>query len=58
MMLELEEPFGMFDVDNRVKCIIVTGRIFCASVDLEQGFVEGREPINEHRDGRVHQKFQ
>jgi len=50
----------MFDVDDRVKCIIVTGhgRIFCAGVDLEQGFVEGQEPLNEHRDGRVHQKFQ
>lgn len=59
-MLELEEPFGMFDVDDRVKCIIVTGhgRIFCADVDLEQGFVEGQELIHEHWDGRVHQKFQ
>ena len=53
MMLELEEPVGMFEVDDRVKCIVVTGygRIFCAGVDLEQGFVGGQEPINEHRDG-------
>jgi len=53
MMLELEEAFGMFDIDDRVKCIVVTGqgRIFCAGADLEQGFVGGQEPINEHRDG-------
>ena len=52
MMLELEGPFGMFDVDDCIKCIIVIGhgRIFCASGDLEQGFVGGQEPINEHRD--------
>lgn len=53
MMLELEEPFSMFGVDDRAKCIIVAGhgRIFYTGVDLEQGFVGGQEPINEHRDG-------
>ncbi|OCK85537.1 ClpP/crotonase [Lepidopterella palustris CBS 459.81] len=53
MMLELEQAFGMFDVDDRVRCIVVTGdgRIFCAGADLEQGFVRGQYPINEHRDG-------
>jgi len=53
LMREMEQAFGMFDVDDRVKCIVVTGhgRIFCAGADLEQGFVGGQEPINEHRDG-------
>ncbi|KAF2788677.1 ClpP/crotonase [Melanomma pulvis-pyrius CBS 109.77] len=53
MMLELEEAYGMFDVDDRVKCIIVTGtgKIFCAGADLVDGFKGGLEPVNEHRDG-------
>lgn len=55
MMLELEEAYGMFDVDDRVKCIIVTGtgKIFCAGADLVDGFKGGMEPVNEHRDGYV-----
>ena len=55
MMLELEKAYGMFDVDDRVKCIIVTGhgRIFCAGADLDVGFKGGHEPINEHRDGYI-----
>ncbi|KAF2476024.1 ClpP/crotonase [Lindgomyces ingoldianus] len=53
MMLELEEAYGMFDVDDRIKCIVVTGhgRIFCVGADLEVGFKGGFEPVNEHRDG-------
>ncbi|KAF2662551.1 enoyl-CoA hydratase/isomeras-like protein [Lophiostoma macrostomum CBS 122681] len=53
MMLELERAYGMFDVDDRVKCIVFTGhgRIFCAGADLDVGFVGGLEPVNEHRDG-------
>jgi len=53
MMLELEQAYAMFDVDDRVKCIVVTGtgRIFCAGADLEVGFRGGYEPVNEHRDG-------
>ena len=47
IMLELEEPFGMFDIDDRVKCIILTGQ----GVDLEQRFVGSQGPINEHWDG-------
>jgi hypothetical protein len=55
MMLELERAYGMFDVDDRVKCIVFTGhgRIFCAGADLDVGFVGGQEPVNEHRDGWV-----
>ena len=53
MMLELEDAYQKFDVDDRVKCIVLTGtgRIFCAGADLELGFKGGYEPVNEHRDG-------
>ncbi|KAF2637400.1 enoyl-CoA hydratase/isomeras-like protein [Massarina eburnea CBS 473.64] len=53
MMLELEQAYAMFDIDDRVKCIVftATGKIFCAGADLDVGFVGGNEPINEHRDG-------
>lgn len=53
MMQEIEEAYAMFDVDDRVKCIVVTGtgKIFCAGADLEVGFIGGYEPVNEHRDG-------
>ncbi|KAK7186966.1 hypothetical protein DPSP01_009346 [Paraphaeosphaeria sporulosa] len=53
MMLELEEAYAMFDIDDRVKCIVftATGKIFCAGADLDVGFVGGQEPVNEHRDG-------
>ncbi|KAH7138551.1 enoyl-CoA hydratase/isomerase-like protein [Dendryphion nanum] len=53
MMLELEHAYGLFDVDDRVKCIVFTGtgKIFCAGADLDDGFVGGKEKTNEHRDG-------
>ena len=53
MMAELEEVFGLFDIDDRVKCIVVTGngRMFCAGADLSTGFKGGNEPPSEHRDG-------
>ncbi|TKA41478.1 hypothetical protein B0A54_06365 [Friedmanniomyces endolithicus] len=53
MMHELEHAFQLFDVDDRVKCIIVTGhgRIFCAGADLDRGFVGGQEAFRDHRDG-------
>src|SRR5262245_51897395 len=56
MMLELEEAYSMFDVDDRVKCIVLTGtgKIFCAGADLEIGFKGGYEPVTEHRDGYVY----
>jgi enoyl-CoA hydratase/carnithine racemase len=55
MMLELEHAYSMFDVDDRVRVIVLTGngRIFCAGADLEIGFQRGGEPANEHRDGYV-----
>jgi enoyl-CoA hydratase/carnithine racemase len=53
MMQELEEAFKLFDVDDRIKCIVVTGdgKIFCAGADLETGFRRTGEKVNEHRDG-------
>ncbi|EPS35230.1 hypothetical protein H072_11441 [Dactylellina haptotyla CBS 200.50] len=53
MRSEIVEAFGLLDIDDRVKCIIVTGhgRIFCAGADLEIGFRGGEERINDHRDG-------
>ncbi|KAI4684980.1 uncharacterized protein J4E88_004423 [Alternaria novae-zelandiae] len=58
MRAEIEEAYGMFDADERVKCIVVTGdgRIFCAGADLDEGFGEGvngadAERVQDHRDG-------
>lgn len=54
MMEELERAFSMFDVDDRVKCVVVTGhgKMFCAGADLEQGFqTTVGERIEDHRDG-------
>jgi len=53
MTEEMEQAFAMFDVDDRVKCIIVTGhgKIFCAGADLATSFNRTQEKINEHRDG-------
>ena len=51
---EMVRSFRMFDVDTRVKVIIVTaqGRFFCPGADLNVGFGGGghRERIDEHRD--------
>ena len=56
MMKELEEAYSLFDTDDRVRCIVVTGhgRIFCAGADLEIGFIGGQEKVNDHRDGYVY----
>ncbi len=58
MRAEIEKAYAMFDVDARVKCVVVTGdgRIFCAGADLEVGFgggvsAEGAERVQDHRDG-------
>jgi enoyl-CoA hydratase/carnithine racemase len=60
MREEMEAAYAMFDVDPRVKCIVVTGsgRIFCAGADLGIGFGEGAsgadaEKVQDHRDGYV-----
>ena len=61
MREEIEAAYAMFDVDDRVKCIVVTGngRIFCAGADLDIGFGSGTsgeeaERVQDHRDGYVH----
>ena len=54
MTTELEHVFQLFDVDERVKCIVMTGhgRIFCAGADLESEFRrDPNENVNDHRDG-------
>jgi enoyl-CoA hydratase/carnithine racemase len=58
MREEIQTAYNMFDVDERVKCIVVTGdgRIFCAGADLDVGFGKGVDgeaanKVQEHRDG-------
>lgn len=60
MREEICSAYAMFDVDDRVKCVVVTGdgRIFCAGADLEIGFGSGlageeAEKVQDHRDGYV-----
>ena len=58
MMQDFELVYPMFDLDERVKCIVVTGagKFFCAGADLGIGFPGGgdRERIVDHRDSQVH----
>ncbi len=54
MMRDFELVYPMFDLDERVKCIVITGagKFFCAGADLEIGFPSGgdRERTVDHRD--------
>ncbi|KAH7118053.1 ClpP/crotonase-like domain-containing protein [Dactylonectria estremocensis] len=49
---ELEHVFQLLDMDQRVKCVVVTGHgdVFCAGADLETMFRKSDEKVNEHRD--------
>ena len=53
MMADFETIYPMFDVDERVKVVVLTGagKIFCAGADLERGF-KGmvKERTVDHRD--------
>ena len=57
MEQELVRVYSMFDVDDRVKCMVLTGagRMFCAGADLDVGFNALNESTREaeHRDGLV-----
>ncbi|KAJ5305898.1 hypothetical protein N7508_004913 [Penicillium antarcticum] len=56
MVQDFEKLFPMFDVDERVKVIVLTGagKTFCAGADLDIGFGGGqkrKERYADHRDG-------
>lgn len=53
MVEDFEKFFPMFDVDERVKVIVLTGagKIFCAGADLDIGFRTKSERPVDHRDG-------
>lgn len=52
MMNDFELLYPMLDVDERVKCIVLTGSgtTFCSGADLGIGFPQQTERINDHRD--------
>ena len=54
MAEELVHVFSMLDLDDRVKCVVLTGagKMFCAGADLDVGFPLLMESMREteHRD--------
>jgi len=55
MRAEIVDAFRRFDLDDRIKCIVLTGygTTFCAGADLKTELQAGDEKPNEHRDGFV-----
>ncbi len=53
LMRELETAYEMFDLDGRVKVVVMTGygKMFCAGADLDIGFSRGLEHTKDNRDG-------
>ena len=60
MVDELVRVFSMFDVDDRVRCVVLTGagKMFSAGADLDIGFNKAGVPAEEQRDGCVKSTFQ
>ncbi|KAL1629755.1 hypothetical protein SLS56_005278 [Neofusicoccum ribis] len=59
MMEDFEKVYPMFDVDERVKVVVLTGagKTFCAGADLEIGFDHAdKERIMDHRDRIAYEK--
>jgi enoyl-CoA hydratase/carnithine racemase len=58
---ELVRVFTMFDMDDRVRCVVLNGagKMFCAGADLDIGFNSQKETVREgeHRDGYVVPNF-
>lgn len=55
MRAELVDAYNRFDLDDRIKCLVLTGfgPTFCAGADLTTELLAGEEKPNEHRDGFV-----
>ncbi len=53
LMQELLTAFELFDLDNRIKVVVLTGsgKMFCAGADLDIGFSKGLEHVKDNRDG-------
>jgi enoyl-CoA hydratase/carnithine racemase len=53
LMRELETAFELFDIDSRIKCVVLTGhgKMFCAGADLDIGFSRGLAHVKDNRDG-------
>lgn len=53
MAEDLEKVYSLFDRDERVKVVVLTGAggTFCAGADLEIGFRALEERSKDHRDG-------